>query len=137
MRFQRILFAGLLLAALILSACSSGGATGGTPSGGTTATQPPQAGNVDVNVGKQKFTSCAACHGPDAKGLPGLGKDLTTSAFVKSQSDEQLVAFIKVGRPASDPANTTGVDMPPKGGDPTLTDDHIRSIVAYIRTLQQ
>jgi disulfide bond formation protein DsbB len=139
MRFQRIVFAVLLLTALVLSACTGGGGSAAaTPAGGaTTAPQTGGSANVSVDLGKQKFTSCAACHGPDAKGLPGLGKDLTTSAFVKSQSDEQLVAFIKQGRPASDPANTTGIDMPPKGGDPTLTDDHIRSIVAYIRTLQQ
>lgn len=47
---------------------------------------------------------------------------MTTSEFIKSQSDAQLVEFIKKGRPASDPANTTKVDMPPKGGNPALTD---------------
>ncbi|MER3514081.1 MAG: hypothetical protein C4310_06580 [Chloroflexota bacterium] len=87
--------------------------------------------------GRSGEAVCAACHGTDAKGLPGLGKDLTASQFVKSQTDEQLVEFIKKGRDTSDPANTTGVAMPPKGGDPSLTDDQLRAIVAYIRTLQK
>lgn len=130
MRSHRI-FVALLLAALALSACSPGG-------GAPAPTTAPQAAQVDINLGKQKFEAvCAACHSTDAKGLPGLGKDMTTSQFVKSQTDEQLVEFIKKGRDTSDPANTTGVAMPPKGGDPSLTDDQLRSIVAYIRTLQQ
>lgn len=81
--------------------------------------------------------SCSACHGQDAKGIAGLGKDLTAhSAFVSSQSDDQLLEFIKKGRDASDPANTTGVAMPPKGGNPALTDDEIKAIIAYLRSLQ-
>jgi len=91
-----------------------------------------------VAQGKQWYEqTCSSCHGPDVKGLPNLGRDLTTSEFVKSQTDEGLLEFIKKGRPASDPANTTGVDMPPKGGNPALTDDQIRAIIAYIRSLQQ
>ncbi|WP_376791515.1 c-type cytochrome [Thermoflexus sp.] len=85
--------------------------------------------------GKELFAgTCASCHGPDAKGLPGLGKDLTTSVFVKQQTDAQLLEFIKKGRPATDPANTTGVDMPPKGGNPALTDQDLADIIAFIRT---
>jgi disulfide bond formation protein DsbB len=62
---------------------------------------------------------------------------MTTSAFVKSQTDAQLVAFIKQGRPANDPANTTRVEMPPRGGIPTLTDAQLADIVAFLRTLQR
>ncbi len=89
----------------------------------------------DPARGKEKFQgSCASCHGADAKGLPGLGKDLTTSAFVRQQTDAQLLEFIKRGRPATDPANTTGVDMPPRGGNPALTDQDLMDIIAFIRT---
>jgi disulfide bond formation protein DsbB len=66
-----------------------------------------------------------------------LGKDLTTSQFVKDKSDAELVAFVKQGRPASDPANTTGVDMPPRGGNPALSDTDLANIVAFIRTLNK
>lgn len=92
----------------------------------------------DAVVGETLFqNTCAACHGSDAKGLPGLGKDLTTSEFVRGLSDAELVAFITEGRPADDPANTRGVAMPPKGGNPALTAEDLFDIVAYIRTLEE
>ncbi len=79
--------------------------------------------------------TCPACHGPDAKGLPGLGKDMTTSEFIKAKSDGELVEFIKAGRAPDDPLNTTGVPMPPKGANPALTDADILAIVKFIRSL--
>ncbi len=88
-----------------------------------------------VALGEQQFTLCAACHGADARGVPNLGKDLIDSEFVQSLTDEELLDFIKTGRPIWDPMNTTGVDMPPRGGNPSLTDDDILAIIAYIRTL--
>jgi disulfide bond formation protein DsbB len=85
--------------------------------------------------GETLFASCVACHGPDAKGIAGLGKTLIESDFVNGSDDAELVAFLKVGRSTSDPANTTGVDMPPKGGNPALSDEDLGFIVAYIRSL--
>ncbi|MEO8084045.1 MAG: cytochrome c, partial [Ardenticatenales bacterium] len=79
---------------------------------------------------------CAACHGPDGKGVPSLGKNLVTSTFAKDMTDAELVAFLKVGRDTSDPLNTTGVAMPPKGGNPALTDGDLMDIVAYVRQLE-
>lgn len=120
-------FSLLLAGALFLVACGGGG-----PQPTPTPTGPVG----DPVAGKIAFEkTCITCHGADAKGMPGLGKDLTTSQFVASKSDPELVAFIKTGRPASDPANTQGVDMPPKGGNPALTDQDLYNIVAYIRTL--
>lgn len=125
--------------ALLAAACTGGGAPAATPAPAKPAAQQPAAVAAgDPAKGKELFSAtCASCHGPDAKGLPGLGKDMTTSEFIKSQSDAQLVEFIKKGRPASDPANTTKVDMPPKGGNPALTDAQLADIVAYIRTLNK
>jgi disulfide bond formation protein DsbB len=88
-----------------------------------------------VAQGQQLFTTCSACHGLDAHGLPNLGKDLIASEFVHSLSDEELLAFVSTGRPIWDSLNTTGVDMPARGGNPTLTDDDLLAIIAYIRTL--
>ena len=89
-----------------------------------------------VAEGAEVFGSlCAACHGPDARGLPNLGLDLVHSEFVASQSDQDLLTFVKTGRPVWDPANTTGVDMPPRGGNPALSDEQILSVIAYLRTL--
>ncbi len=67
--------------------------------------------------------------------MEGLGKDLTNSAFLAGLSDDELVEFLKVGRRANDPANEAGVDMPPKGGNPALTDGDLYDIVAYLRSL--
>ena len=78
---------------------------------------------------------CIACHGPEAKGVQGLGKDLTTSTFVAEKTDAELVEFIKVGRAPDDPLNTTGAAMPPKGGNPALSDQEIADIVAFVRTI--
>jgi disulfide bond formation protein DsbB len=111
------------LLAVALAACSSSAAP--TPIG-------------DASKGKDKYaTTCVSCHGPDAKGMPGLGKDLTTSEYTKSLTDVDFVDFVLKGRSTSDPANTTGVDMPPKGGNPALTEDDIKDIVSYLRTLQK
>ena len=91
-----------------------------------------------VEAGKVDFeATCSACHGPDAKGLPDLGKDLTTSEFVSDNSDEELLDMIKTGRPMGHELNTTGIDMPPKGGNPALTDDDILAIVAFVRIEKQ
>ncbi len=108
--------------------------------------QPLQTDNTQINKvetlkgnavnGKILFDqTCSACHGMDAKGLPNLGKDLTKSNFVKSESDEELLEFIKKGRPSNDPLNTTGVAMPPLGGNPSLTEPQLRDIIAYMREL--
>jgi len=104
-----------------------------------------QAGTTNVSTaydpavvakGHELFTTCSACHGPDARGLPKLGKDLVTSEFVGGLTDQDLLTFIKTGRPSFDAANTTGIDMPPKGGNPAFTDDQLLSIIAYIRSLR-
>ena len=92
----------------------------------------------DAAKGKTLFAStCAACHGPEGKGMPKLGKDLTKSTFVKQKTDDELVAFIKVGRRPYDPLNTTKVDMPPKGGNPALQESHMRDIIAYMRSINK
>lgn len=80
-------------------------------------------------------TVCAACHGFNAQGIPGLGKTLIGSAFVNGLTDEQLAQFIITGRDVTDPMNTTGVPMPGKGGNPMLSENDILNVVAYIRSL--
>jgi disulfide bond formation protein DsbB len=79
--------------------------------------------------------TCSACHGMDAKGLPKLGKDLTTSKFVVEKTDLELLAFLKQGRLATDPLNTTGVAMPPKGGNPAFNDQQLMDIISYLRKI--
>jgi len=67
----------------------------------------------------------------------GLGLSLhpDDSELVRESSDEELVEFIKVGRQPDHPENTTGIAMPPKGGNPALSEEGIYDIVAWMRTL--
>lgn len=119
----------ILLLALAMTACGGGESN---------EAEEPAPSLGDAAAGEPLYQgTCSACHGPDAKGMPNLGKDLTTSEFLKSQTDEEMLAFIKVGRPIDHPDNTQGVDMPPKGGNPALTDDDILDIVAYLRTIEE
>ena len=121
----------LLMATLSLAACGGGAERVSQP------TSPPTPAGDPV-AGKKLFEgTCSACHGPEGTGVPGLGKDMTTSEFIAGKTDDELVAFIKVGRDPSDPLNTTGVAMPPKGGNPTFSDEDLYNVVAFIRTIHQ
>ena len=92
----------------------------------------------DPEQGKTLFIQfCSACHGQDALGLKGLGKDLVHSEFVSEETDAQLLKYVNEGRTVDDPRNTTGIPMPPKGGNPALTDQQITHIIAYLRTIQE
>lgn len=116
-----VLFA---LSALFLVACG----------GSAEPTYSPE----DIAEGEATFAStCSACHGQDAKGLPNLGKDLTTSEYVRDNDDDTLLILLKEGRPSGHELNTTGVDMPPKGGNPSLTDEDLIKVVAYLRSINQ
>lgn len=124
---MRTLLAILTVMTLALAACG-GGSSGSDSNGGVTA--------GDAAAGEEVFAgTCSACHGPDARGLEGLGKNLHNNEFTNGLSDADLVAFLEVGRPAADPANETGVDMPPKGGNPSLSEQDLYDLVAFLRTL--
>lgn len=118
---------------------------GGNKNDAPNHTQSMNSGTNTVNVLKgnpadgQKYfaQTCSACHGKDAKGLPKLGKNLTTSDFVATESDSQLMEFLKQGRLATDPLNTTGVAMPPKGGNPAYNEQQLADIISYLRKIHQ
>lgn len=113
----------VLLAALGLAAC--GGSTTGAADG-------------DPVAGKAAYaTTCSPCHGANGTGVIGIGSDLTTSQFLASESDPEVLEFLVAGRPASDPQNTTGIDMPPKGGNPALAENDLKNIIAFLRTLHK
>jgi cytochrome c5 len=57
------------------------------------------------------------------------------SPFITEQSDAALINFLKEGRDASHPDNTTGVDMPPRGGNDNLSEQDLVDVVAYMRSL--
>ncbi len=130
---KKTLWIGLILGvSVLLAAC------GGSSDGGETEAEEPAYSPEMIAEGDSLFQqTCFACHGPDGKGLPGLGKDLTTSEFVKSSTDGELLTYVLEGRTVDDPLNTTGVPMPPKGGNDSLTEDDINSIIAFIRSIEE
>ncbi len=115
--------AALAIGTLLAFGCGGGGNAGSAPTDAAAA------------GGRQLYLrTCATCHGADGHGMPRLGKDLHDNVFTKSLSDEEMVDFLKKGRPAWDDANTQGIDMPPKGGNPALTDEDLLQIIAFLRT---
>ncbi len=75
---------------------------------------------------------CTACHGADAKGIEGLGLDLTASALVSESSEADLVEFLKIGRLPTDPASVTGIPMP---GFAWMEAGDLTEIAVYLKTL--
>jgi len=87
--------------------------------------------------GKRLFElSCTACHGRQGQGIAGSGLPLAGSAFFDGLSDGDAVNFIKEGRSAGDSENQTGIAMPPRGGNASLSDRDLHLIVGYLRTLE-
>lgn len=137
MKRHPFLFVLTLVLLLVVTVACGGGNGGDEASTGDDADSAEVAAG-DPAAGEEKFNQvCISCHGEEGVGVDGLGKPLNTSEFVSQQSNQELLEFIKQGRPVSDPANTTGVDMPPKGGNPALSDGEILDIIAYIRQLQE
>jgi mono/diheme cytochrome c family protein len=78
---------------------------------------------------------CTVCHGPDGKGLPSLGPDLTAGKWLHSKGTyDELVKQITAGVPAD--KSTTGMMMPPKGGA-AITDEQVKAVAAYVWTLSR
>jgi mono/diheme cytochrome c family protein len=110
----------LVVLGSMLAACG-----GGSPS----VTGEAAAGQKIYNA------NCALCHGQGGVGKPALGKDLRQNAFIDGLTDDEMVEFLKEGRRANHPLNERGVDMPPRGGNPGLSDENLRLIVEYLRGL--
>lgn len=88
------------------------------------------ADTVQVAAGEKLYNqTCIACHGPTGKGaIPGVA-DLTKSDGALAKQDEVLFKNIKEGFQSPGAA----ISMPPKGGNPALTDDDILALLAYLR----
>jgi len=81
------------------------------------------------SIGGQLFeTNCSACHGKNATG--GSAPVLNSQQFLKSTSDDQIGNLISGGVP--------GTEMPPwsLAFAGTLTDEQIRQITTYLRSLE-
>lgn len=113
-----------------------------TPAAGVVTPLPPLRDDATVadsqliGEGLAVFSrQCVACHGANARGVSNLGPNLVGNGFIRSSSDDELRRLITSGRLREDPMNRTGLSMPPKGGNPTLTDRDIAALTAYLRSL--
>lgn len=91
---------------------------------------------VDTSAGGSAYVAaCAPCHGFDAEGLPGIGIPLRSNPTIQDMTAGELVEFLKTGRAQDDPLNTTGIEMPPRGGAANLSEADLRNIVAYLQAI--
>ena len=84
-----------------------------------------------VKAGKKLYSqTCIACHGANGKGaLPGVS-NFTTADGPLAKSDAELIKSITDGLATPGAA----LSMPAKGGIPSLTDDDVRALIAYLRS---
>lgn len=87
-------------------------------------------GGNDLALGREVYNrSCVACHGADGAGaMPGV-PDFTDREGPLAKADAALTKAILEGVEGS----TAPTPMPPKGGDPTLTEQDVRYVLGYIR----
>jgi cytochrome c oxidase cbb3-type subunit 3 len=61
--------------------------------------------SVRANLGKEKFAACAACHGPDGKGMQALGSaNLTDNIWLHGAGENAITAMINNGKVNQMPA---------------------------------
>jgi len=61
--------------------------------------------SVRAQLGKSKFTACAACHGADGKGNPALGApNLTDDVWLHGWGEQAVVAMVNGGKTNQMPA---------------------------------
>lgn len=99
------------------------------PSPVSTAMLPPHSGH------ELYLANCASCHGVRGQGQPNWGTPLVASQFVQNNNDSNLLRFLKRGRMANDPQSVMGGNMPPRGGNPRLTDRDLEALVAHMREM--
>ena len=88
------------------------------------------AGAAQASDGEALFMgTCMACHGTDGTGMIPGTPDFTDPSGPLSKTDEVLMSHIMNGfqSPGSPMA------MPPKGGNPSLNEDDVKAILAYMR----
>ena len=102
--------------------------------GGAVAAQDIDQETVDEGASLFKGLGlCHACHGPEAKGVPNLGADLSDDEWLHSDGSlEGILATIKQG--VTGDKSSTGTLMPPKGGS-SLSDDQLRAVATYVWSL--
>ncbi|HKV86461.1 MAG TPA: cytochrome c [Candidatus Dormibacteraeota bacterium] len=82
--------------------------------------------------------NCATCHGANLEG--GIGATLNPidklPGVANPLDPASLIAIITNGRKAQ-PGDPKQVDMPAKGGNPSLTDQDVKDLASYIIQMNQ
>jgi cytochrome c5 len=87
----------------------------------------PAADASPADPGKQVYSGlCFSCHGTGLPGIPQLG-DKTAWAERIAQGSALLYE-----RALNGFTGKSGIMMPPKGGNPALTDDEVKAAVDYM-----
>ena len=78
--------------------------------------------SVRANLGKSKFTACAACHGMDGKGNQALGApNLTDDIWLHGYGEAAIIAMVNNGK----------VNQMPAQGQ-KLTEGQIKVLSSYV-----
>lgn len=78
--------------------------------------------SIAAQLGRSKFTACAACHGPDGKGNPMLGTpNLTDKVWLHGWGEDAVIAMINNGKTNVMPAH-----------DSRLMPEQIHLLAAYV-----
>jgi cytochrome c oxidase cbb3-type subunit III len=81
--------------------------------------------SLKAQLGKAKFTACAACHGPQGKGNPALGApNLSDKIWLHGWGEEAILAVIQNGKHNVMPAQNK-----------LLTPEQIHVLGAYVKSL--
>lgn len=74
--------------------------------------------------------TCEVCHGEDGTGeLPGMPNFKEKDGALSKSDDVLLMHIIKGYRSSS----SSPMPMPPRGGNPALSDDDIKECLAFVR----
>lgn len=78
--------------------------------------------SVAAQLGRSKFTACAACHGMDGKGNPALGApNLTDKVWLHGWGEEAIAAIVNGGKTNQMPAHAN-----------RLTPEQVKVLGAYV-----
>lgn len=79
-----------------------------------------------VSHGKEKFATCAGCHGEAGEGRVGMGPRLNSSSYLAIVSNDFISRTIREGRPGTNMISWASM----------MNDEDIAGLVAYIRSWQ-
>ena len=99
-----------------------------------TATAAQVSAGKTVYEGKSGGAPCISCHGPTAKGVAGLGPDLTDGTWLHGDGSAAFLQSIVKSGVLKPKAGV--LTMPPMGGG-RLRDEQLTALAAYLVSLRQ